>query len=365
MAEIRANSVCKMFDDFVAVQESSFTVEDGEFFVMLGPSGCGKTTTLRMIAGLELPTSGEILLDGEDVTFNRASQRDIAFVFQLFALYPHMNVRQNIGFPLKCQGVSRREIRQRVKETATLLRIEHMLDSPVSSLSGGDRQRVALGRAIVRRPKAFLMDEPLGALDTEFRDLMCAELRSLHDRMGATTLYVTHDQLEAMSMADKIIVMNHGVVEQFGPPQEIYDRPASMFVGDFIGSPAMSFLRFRGSVEPGQRSVALNGATIDVPTQREGRRETDLALGVRPEHVRLNDASGLRGEVFGTEYLGTMQVITVITRQGQIKARIPSNQQVSVGETVGLDFMSERLVVFDGESGTALNSELYEGAAHV
>src|SRR5437868_6900783 len=177
MAEIRVQNLRKAFGDFVAVQDSSFVVRDGEFFVLLGPSGCGKTTTLRMIAGLELPTGGKISLDGEDVTFNRASQRDIGFVFQLFALYPHMKVKENIGFPLRCQGVPRAEIKARVDEVAKLLRIEHLLDRSVKGLSGGDSQRVALGRAIVRRAKAFMMDEPLGALDTEFRHLMCTELR--------------------------------------------------------------------------------------------------------------------------------------------------------------------------------------------
>src|SRR5215831_16508206 len=201
MAEIRVEHLHKAFGDFVAVRDSNFVIADGEFFVLLGPSGCGKTTTLRMIAGLELPSSGSIRLDGDDVTFKRASQRDIGFVFQLFALYSHMNVRANIGFPLKCQGVPRREIAARVEEVAKLLRIEHLIDRPVSGLSGGDSQRVALGRAIVRRAKAFMMDEPLGALDAEFRRLMCVELRALHDRIGATTVYVTHDQVEAMAMA--------------------------------------------------------------------------------------------------------------------------------------------------------------------
>ena len=210
MAQIRIENLRKSFDQFTAVEGSTFTIDDGTFFAMLGPSGCGKTTTLRMIAGLELPTEGKILLDGEDVTFHRAAARDIAFVFQLFALYPHMNVGENIGFPLKCQGMARREIRERVQETARMLRIEHLLSSKTSKLSGGDRQRVALGRAMVRRPKAFLMDEPLGALDAEFRHLMCGELRDLHDRIKATTVYVTHDQLEAMSMADQIAVMNKG-----------------------------------------------------------------------------------------------------------------------------------------------------------
>src|SRR5271163_4803993 len=202
MAEIKLESVAKTFGTFTAVKGVDFRVDHGSFFCLLGPSGCGKTTTLRMIAGLELPTSGRILLAGEDVTLKRASARDIAFVFQLFALYPHMNVRRNIAYPLVAQGVPKAEIRARVEETAAILRITPLLDQPVSRLSGGDRQRVALGRAIVRKPMAFLMDEPLGALDSEFRHVMCGELRALHDRLGATTVFVTHDQTEAMSLGD-------------------------------------------------------------------------------------------------------------------------------------------------------------------
>ena len=364
MAEITCRRLRKDFGDFVAVRESDFTVSDGELFVMLGPSGCGKTTTLRMIAGLELPTSGEILLDGEDVTFNRAAHRDIAFVFQLFALYPHMNVRKNIAFPLVSQGVPRREIKERVEETARLLRIDHLLNQSVSGLSGGDRQRVALGRAIVRRPKAFLMDEPLGALDAEFRELMCGELRGLHDRMKATTVYVTHDQLEAMSLADRIMVMNHGVVEQMGTPQEIYDRPVSMFVADFIGSPSMGFLNFTAAVEPGQAEVELDGAPIAVPALSEARPEGALALGVRPEHIALSDDAPLRAEVYGVEYLGTTQILTVNTAFGQLRARIPAAVKVRSGETTGLSFRPDNLVVFDAESGRALDSRLFWEPAH-
>jgi multiple sugar transport system ATP-binding protein len=206
MAQIRVENLRKVFHDFTAVDGSNFTIDDGAFFVMLGPSGCGKTTTLRMIAGLELPSEGRILLDGEDVTFRRAAERDIAFVFQLFALYPHMNVGDNIGFPLKCQGLAREEVRAQVHEAARLLRIEHLLSSKVSNLSGGDRQRVALGRAIVRRPKAFLMDEPLGALDAELRRDMSEELRNLHDRIGATTVYVTH----AQAAVDALVALVEG-----------------------------------------------------------------------------------------------------------------------------------------------------------
>ena len=364
MAGIRIENLHKAFGEFVAVRDSNFVVEDREFFVMLGPSGCGKTTTLRMIAGLELPTSGRVLLGGDDVTFNRAAARDIAFVFQLFALYPHMNVRHNIGFPLKCQGMSASEIRGRVEETARFLHIDHLLDKPVSRLAGGDRQRVALGRAIVRRPMAFLMDEPLGTLDTEFRDLMVRELRELHNRIGATTVYVTHDQLEAMAMADKIIVMNRGEIEQFGKPQEIYDRPATMFVADFIGSPPMNFLFFRSSLEKGAGTLRVNGAEVAVPALREDRGETDLALGVRPEHIRFDDASRLRGTVFGAEYLGTTQIVTVNTAHGQVKARLPADIVVRPGETVGLALRSERLSLFDKSSGRAIRTALNEADRH-
>jgi multiple sugar transport system ATP-binding protein len=363
VAQIRIQELHKAFDDFVAVRNSSFTIEDGEFFVMLGPSGCGKTTTLRMIAGLELPTSGLILLDGEDVTFRRAAQRDIAFVFQLFALYPHMNVRRNIGFPLTCEGVPRAEIRRRVEETARILRIDHLLDRSVSGLSGGDLQRVALGRAIVRQPKAFLMDEPLGVLDTELREAMIGELRALHMRLHATTVYVTHDQLEAMAIADRIAVMNHGVVEQVGHPQDVYDRPATRFVADFIGSPPMNFLPVRTGLAPGQREVLVGEVPVTVPELREAVAEADIVLGVRPEHVRLDDGSRLRAEVYGAEYLGTTQIVTLRTGHGTVKARLSSSSPVRVGETVGIAFRPEKLSLFEVVRGRAVRTALHDAAA--
>ncbi len=364
MAEIRVENLRKSFDQFTAVQGSNFTIPDGSFFAMLGPSGCGKTTTLRMIAGLELPTDGCVLLDGEDVTFRRAAARDIAFVFQLFALYPHMNVAQNIGFPLKCGGMSRADIRARVTETARLLRIEHLLSSKTSKLSGGDRQRVALGRAMVRRPKAFLMDEPLGALDAEFRHLMCSELRDLHDRIHATTIYVTHDQLEAMSMADTIAVMNGGRVEQIGPPQEIYDRPASLFVADFIGSPPMNFLKFEGGLKPGDQTISFHDTRIAIPEIHEARAAGPLVLGVRPEHIRFSDTAPVKGRVFGAEYLGTTQIVTVDTPYGRVAARLPSSLHVGIGEAVGLNFRAERLALFAATSGSAIRTANYGVAGH-
>lgn len=364
MAEIKLEQVYKRFGDFVAVRDTNLTVNDGEFFVMLGSSGCGKTTTLRMIAGLELPSEGGILLDNADVTFHRAAQRDIAFVFQLFALYPHMNVRQNLAFPLKTQGVRRREIKQRVLEIAQILHIEHLLKSPVGGLAGGDRQRVALGRAIIRRPKAFLMDEPLGTLDAEFRELMCEELRQLHDRIDATTVYVTHDQIEAMAMADRIAVMEGGEVLQTGTPSDIYHKPINKFVASFIGTPAMNFLPAPGRLQAGASAVQIDNALIAVPVVHEGIDHDDVILGVRPEHIVVDDTSELRGEIFSVEYLGARQVLSVDTSVGRLKVRAPNNLPAAVGDHIGLAFKSENLVLFDGRGEQALKSNLMDGRVY-
>ncbi len=355
MAQIVIKSLRKEFGAFTAVQSSSFTIEDGEFFMLLGPSGCGKTTTLRMIAGLELPTAGEIFIDGAEVSQKPASQRDIAFVFQMFALYPHMNVRKNISYPLVSQGMKRDQVRAKVNEVAEILGITAILEKPVGGLSGGDRQRVALGRAIVRDPACFLMDEPLGALDAEFREHMALELRALHDRMRATTVYVTHDQLEAMQMGDKIVVMNHGVVEQFGRPQEIYDWPATTFVAKFIGSPAMNLLNFDGMVGNGSAEVTLSDAVLQIPPMISGGSGT-LTLGVRPEHIRLDDAAPFRARIIASEYLGTTQIVTLDTAHGPVKARTPSTQAASIGATTGLAFDPRSITLFD-PTGHALISE--------
>ncbi len=363
MAEIVIKNLRKEFGDFTAVQESSFTIEDGEFFMLLGPSGCGKTTTLRMIAGLELPTSGEIYLDGEEIAQRAPSERDIAFVFQMFALYPHMNVYNNLAYPLKSQGMPKAQMRAKIDEVAGILGIQDILKKPVGGLSGGDRQRVALGRAIVREPKAFMMDEPLGALDAEFREHMAEELRALHDRMGATTVYVTHDQLEAMQMGDKIVVMNNAVVEQFGTPQEIYDKPATMFVAEFIGSPPMNFLKHEGEVGQGVSDIALGNHRFGVPRALEAFKG-DVVLGVRPEHIRFGDNGDYRGEVLATEYLGTTQIVTIETPLGEVKARAPSSQIAQVGEKIALDFNADTVTLFNGSSGKALKSSLNERVLH-
>jgi len=360
VAEIVIKNLRKDFGDFTAVRESSFTIEDGEFFMLLGPSGCGKTTTLRMIAGLELPSSGEIYLDGQEISQLPPSKRDIAFVFQMFALYPHMNVRKNISYPLVSQGMRRKDVKAKVAEVANILGIEDILNRSVGGLSGGDRQRVALGRAIVREPKAFMMDEPLGALDAEFREHMSEELRALHDRMGATTVYVTHDQLEAMQMGDKIVVMNNAVVEQFGTPRDIYDKPASMFVADFIGSPSMNFIPFQGSVSEGNTTIQVNNLAVTVPRQLEAY-EGEMVLGVRPEHVLLDDKAKMRARVEALEYLGTTQIVVLDTDTVKIKARVDANHPVSVGDQVGITFNPDTITVFNKTSGAAIRSELNDG----
>ena len=328
MAEIVIRNLRKEFGAFTAVQSSSFTVGDGEFFMLLGPSGCGKTTTLRMIAGLELPTSGQILIDGQDVSQKPASQRDIAFVFQMFALYPHMNVRKNISYPLISQGMPKEKIRTKVAEVARILGIESILDRPVGGLSGGDRQRVALARAIVREPAAFMMDEPLGALDAEFREHMAEELRALHDRMGATTVYVTHDQLEAMQMGDKIVVMNHGVVEQFGTPADLVANPASAFVATFVGTPPNNLV-----------PVIKNGTGFKVGGRHMAiSSPQDEALAMfRAESLGLAEAEGPRTLPLELAEVSTIAGRTMVTgiahdiRLTAITERPPAAQ---IGEAV-------------------------------
>jgi len=357
MAEIVIEDLKKQFGDFVAVTNSNLTIRDGDFFVLLGPSGCGKTTTLRMIAGLEFPTYGKVFLDTEDVTFLRASQRDIAFVFQMFALYPHMNVEKNIAFPLKTQGVSKSEIRKSVREVSKLLHLDKVLKSKVSALSGGDKQRVALGRAIIRRPKAFLMDEPLGSLDAEFREAMSFELKKMHNDIEATTVYVTHDQNEAMAMGDRIGIMDKGVMLQADDPLTIYNKPRAKFVGSFIGSPAMNFIDVNASVQKGSTSVKINGSQLTIPMCYEDSHIDVNYLGIRPENINIVDNGDIRGVVYGVEYLGANRIITVDTEFGRIKSRVPSGIHSKIGDNVGLEFDSNSIIIFNGDDETAIKSQ--------
>ena len=357
MSKIKIINLQKSFGDFTAVKNSNLTINDKEFFVLLGPSGCGKTTTLRMIAGLELPTSGEIYLGEKEVGMLRASERDIAFVFQLFALYPHMNVRNNLSFPLKMQGYKKSDIKTRVREAAELLRIDHFLDSNISSLSSGDRQRVALGRALVRRPKAFLMDEPLGTLDAEFRELMCLELKKLHINIGATTVYVTHDQLEAMSLADRIAVMDGGQILQADEPNVIYNKPKTKFVASFIGSPGMNFIDINQGISNEQSTINIEDANFNIPKQFETSKSNKNFFGIRPENLLLTNEGGLKGSVFGVEYLGSRKIITVKTNIGEIKVKTDISINIKLNENVQIKPANDSIIIFDGETDKSLKSE--------
>jgi multiple sugar transport system ATP-binding protein len=303
MSTIEFDEVTKQFDDgTVAVDRLSLEVRDGEFLILVGPSGCGKTTALRMVAGLEEVTSGEIRIGDKVVNDLPPVERDIAMVFQNYALYPHMSVEENLAFPLRQKSVKKSEAKARVAEAARLLSIEDLLHRKPRALSGGQRQRVAIGRALVRRPRAFLMDEPLSNLDAKLRVQMRAELIALHHKLGTTTIYVTHDQTEAMTLGDRVVVLDKGVVQQVAAPDELYRRPANTFVAGFIGSPAMNFLRGRVDGE----GIAIGSYRVEVPGRRLGDVPRDVIVGVRPEDfVDANGAGGgIGAHVAFTESLG-------------------------------------------------------------
>jgi multiple sugar transport system ATP-binding protein len=322
MAKIELIQVEKKFGLLHAVKPMDLTINDGEFVVLLGPSGCGKTTTLRMISGLETVTGGKILLDGRDVTWLHPSERDTAFVFQFYALYPHITAHDNIAFPLRAQGESRQAVEKRVSEVAGLLRIEHLLKQRPGNLSGGDQQRIALARALVRRPAAFLMDEPLGALDADFRESMRAEIKRLHIDQHATTVYVTHDQIEAMAMGDRIVVMSEAVVQQIGTPAEVYYDPANLFVARFIGSPGMNLVNViytDGSlVIPGTENRFAIPPAWRASIDEMLIGEAELVLGFRPESAHLSPVGELTGQVYASELQGAYAVLHVNVNTNEI-----------------------------------------------
>ncbi len=297
MAEVTMEEVSKIYgEDVLAVDSMSLDIKDGEFVVFVGPSGCGKSTALRMIAGLEDISKGKVFIGDNVVNDLPPRERDVAMVFQNYALYPHMNVRENMGFALKLRKMSKDEINRRVQEAARILSIERFLDRKPKALSGGQRQRVALGRALVREPKAFLMDEPLSNLDAKLRVQMRTEIAKLHNRIGVTTIYVTHDQTEAMTMADRIVVLKDGVVQQVASPQQMYEHPVNVFVAGFIGSPAMNFMRARLEKDNGGYAVAFGQTRISLSREVVGKSEglgqyanKEVVLGIRPEHIE--DAS--------------------------------------------------------------------------
>jgi multiple sugar transport system ATP-binding protein len=311
---------------------------------------------------LELPTAGKIYLDGEDVTSRRASQRDIAFVFQLYALYPHMNAYDNIAFPLKTQGVAKKTIREEVMKAAELLKIKHILKKRPKTLSGGDQQRVALGRALVRRPKAFLLDEPIGTLDAAFREEMRTELKRLHVDVGATTVYVTHDQMEAMSMGDRIAIMNFGVLQQVGEPHDVYANPKNLFVAKFIGSPGMNFLDCQvTSSDAGEIALkmAADAALLRIPPEMQklfkdkNLESKELVLGVRPEDVLLSTnkkENHLAGEIYVKEKMGSYNIVDVKYGEEILRVRTLPSLQVELEQKVFFTFDMDRIRLFDKQT---------------
>ncbi|MFA4700425.1 ABC transporter ATP-binding protein [Pyrococcus kukulkanii] len=357
MAEVKLVNVWKVFGGFVAVRDLSLEVGDGEFLVLLGPSGCGKTTTLRMIAGLEEPSRGRIIIgdkvvaDAERGVFVPPKERDVAMVFQSYALYPHMSVYDNIAFPLKLRKLPKQEIDKRVREVAEMLGLTELLNRKPRELSGGQRQRVALGRAIVRRPKVFLMDEPLSNLDAKLRVKMRAELKKLQRQLGVTTIYVTHDQVEAMTMGDRIAVMNKGILQQVGTPEEVYEKPKNTFVAGFIGTPPMNFTEgtFDGTVfEAGEFKIELPKEYREILKDLVGK---SLILGFRPEDVIVGEGD-LRGIVEIIENLGSERILHI--KIGNVTIKAKTNKNIKEGEKIKFKINMQKVHIFNKQTTEAI-----------
>jgi len=354
MANVKMTSIYKSFGNTEVIHGVDLEVEDNEFVVFVGPSGCGKSTLLRLIAGLEDVTNGNIEIDGVNVNSLPPAKRGIAMVFQSYALYPHMNVYQNMSFGLRLAKTEKKEIDKQVKEAARILQITELLGRKPKELSGGQRQRVAIGRAIVRDPKVFLFDEPLSNLDAKLRVQMRIELTKLHHELNATMIYVTHDQVEAMTMADKIIVLREGYVEQIGAPLELYNNPANMFVAGFIGSPAMNFLDANLSgISENNVEFKLENANKIKTLCNPGNNITtgvSVRVGIRPEHLQLteNGESKLEGKVFAVERLGGETYLYINTENNkEITVHSSGDKVVSVGENVSIGFSPDNCHLFD------------------
>ncbi|RLM90023.1 ABC transporter ATP-binding protein [Haloarcula sp. Atlit-7R] len=356
MVTVEYDSVKKAYGETIAIEDIDLEVDDGEFTILLGPSGCGKTTTLRCLAGLTEPTSGTITLDGHDVTNVHPKNRNIAMVFQNFALYPHMTVRENIGYPLKVADVDKAEREDRIQQVAETLEIPELLDRDIANLSGGQQQRVALGRAIIRRPAVFLMDEPLANLDAKLKISMRSRIKVLQREMDITTLYVTHDQEEAMSLGDKLVVMDKGHIQQIGTPDEVYHQPVNQFVAGFIGSPSMNFVevthsdgRIQAQNAPDDFDVTLED---DVAKRYSGTDE--MTLGVRPQYFSIHTeetANAVEAEVEVTEPQGDEQIVEVAAGDVSLTVVAPSTIDTTRGDTVWLTLEDELVHGFDPETG--------------
>ncbi|WP_275287767.1 ABC transporter ATP-binding protein [Halomonas elongata] len=352
MATLQLNSVVKRFDDTQVIKGVDLEVKDQEFVVFVGPSGCGKSTLLRMIAGLESTTSGDIVIEGQRVNDLGPAERGLAMVFQSYALYPHMTVEDNMGFSLRLAGVAKEQRRQKVLEAARILQLEPLLDRKPKALSGGQRQRVAIGRAIVRNPSIFLFDEPLSNLDAALRVQMRIELARLHEELKATMIYVTHDQIEAMTMADKIVVLQGGEVEQVGSPMALYHHPRNRFVAGFIGSPKMNFLPV-SVVSAGGEGVDVRlpgGGTTRVPVDgRDCDAGESLTLGVRPEHLTLDEAGPLRARIQVIERLGGQTSLYVDMDDDLLTLMVDGDVTHRVGDEVRFNFEPRRGHLFTGD----------------
>jgi multiple sugar transport system ATP-binding protein len=361
MAQVQLSNIGKTYPGGVqAVQDVNLTIEDREFVVFVGPSGCGKSTTLRMIAGLEEITEGTITIDGKTVNDVPPKDRDIAMVFQTYALYPHMTVYKNMAFGLKLRKFPKAEIDQRVKNAAEILGITELLDRKPKALSGGQRQRVAVGRAIVRQPQAFLFDEPLSNLDAKLRVQMRTEISKLHHRLDSTMIYVTHDQVEAMTMGDRIVVMKDGKVQQVDAPLDLYNQPANQFVAGFIGSPPMNFFEGQLETREGQRWFVEAGFAFKLNPDETERvapsADGPVVLGVRPEDLSLESSGGhpVKATIEVIEPMGAEIFLYLSTGANTFIARVPNAHQSRIGDELTLDVHPERTHFFDAENGGAI-----------
>lgn len=368
VANISLKNVVKQFGDVTVVDKLNLEVHEGEFIVLVGASGCGKSTTLRMIAGLEEVTSGDIFIGGKNVTEMPPAKRDIAMVFQSYALYPHMNVAQNMSFSLRLARVSDDQIAARVNEAARILSIEHLLERKPKELSGGQRQRVAMGRAIVREPRIFLFDEPLSNLDAKLRGQMRVELALLHERMKKTVVYVTHDQVEAMTLATRIVVFDKGQIQQIGSPSEVFNRPSNLFVAGFIGSPSMNFFRAQVQSKGSALWFAGNGFSLPVPNRLfetlSTRINTEVVLGIRPQDIHLRTSTidrepfGLTLRVDVSEYLGAETVLVCsnpASKAEKFTVCIAGQHAVQPHQNQGFALNGDALHVFDAASGNNIS----------
>ncbi|MDO4278087.1 MAG: sn-glycerol-3-phosphate ABC transporter ATP-binding protein UgpC [Lachnoclostridium edouardi] len=366
MADIVLNGICKSYaNGFQAVKDFNMEIKDKEFIIFVGPSGCGKSTTLRMIAGLEQISAGELYIDGKLVNHVEPKERDIAMVFQNYALYPHMTVYENMAFALKLRKLPKAVIDQKVKEAAGILGLEDLLRRKPKALSGGQRQRVAMGRAIVRNPKVFLMDEPLSNLDAKLRVQMRAEISKLHQRLGATMIYVTHDQTEAMTLGTRIVVMKDGIVQQIDTPKNLYDAPANLFVAGFIGSPRMNILEavcLRSKEKEKRAELLFCGSRILLPEEKSEKllkmyEEKSVVIGIRPEDLcegRSENDMVIKARVDVYELAGAEAYIYFTLGENEMVARVSPQTEVRVGDEINLYVNSRRIHLFDKETGLAI-----------